>query len=58
MNFYYNNILLNETKEYNFLGNIIDYKGTFKRATQELSKKGLKVLFSLKINLWVLTQYQ
>lgn len=47
-NFYYKNVLLTETKEYNFLGNVIDFKGSFKKATQELSKKGLKVLFSLK----------
>ena len=47
-NFYYKNFLLTETKEYNFLGNVIDFKGSFKKATQELSKKGLKVLFSLK----------
>ena len=43
----YKNIQLNETKEYNFLGNIINYKGNFKNAIQELSKKGLKVLFAL-----------
>jgi hypothetical protein len=30
------------------LGNVIDFKGSFKKATQELSKKGLKVLYSLK----------
>jgi hypothetical protein len=47
-NFYYKNVLLTKTKEYNFLGNLIDFKGSFKKATQELSKKGLKVLFSLK----------
>ena len=47
-NFYYKNVLLTETKECNFLGNVIDFKGSFKKATQELSKKGLKVLFSLK----------
>jgi hypothetical protein len=46
-NFYYKNVLLTETKEYNFLGNVIDFKDSFKKATQELSKKGLKVLFSL-----------
>ena len=49
-NFYYKNVLLTETKEYNFLGNVID----FKEATQELSKKGLKVLFSLSLHLFPL----
>jgi hypothetical protein len=39
---------LAEVKEYNFLGNIIDNKGRFKRSAQELSKKGLKAFFSLK----------
>jgi hypothetical protein len=39
---------LAEIKEYNFLGNIIDNKGRFKRSVQELSKKGLKAFFSLK----------
>ena len=33
---YYKNIF--GTKEYNFLGNIIHFKGNFKRAAQELSK--------------------
>jgi hypothetical protein len=47
-NFYYKNVLLTATKEYNFLGNVIDFKGSVKKTTQELSKKGLKVLFSLK----------
>ena len=47
-NFYYKTVLLTETKEYNFLGNVMDFKGSFKKATQELNKKGLKVLFSLK----------
>ena len=47
-NFYYKTFLLTETNKYNFLGNVIDFKGSFKKATQELSKKGLKVLFSLK----------
>jgi hypothetical protein len=37
---------LAEVKEYNFLGNIIDNKETFKRSAQELSKKGLKAFFS------------
>ena len=46
--FYFNNVSILETKEYNFLGNIIDYKGTFKKTVQELAKKSLKVLFSLK----------
>ena len=45
---FYKNFPLSETKEYNFLGNIINYKGKFKSAIQELSKKGLKVLFSLR----------
>ena len=45
---FYKNCQLNETKEYNYLGNIINYNGNFKRAIQELTKKGLKVLFSLK----------
>ena len=30
------------------MGNTIDYKGNFKRCIQELAKKGLKVLFSLR----------
>jgi hypothetical protein len=42
------NLSLAEVKEYNFLGNIIDNKGRFKRSAQELSKKGLKAFFSLK----------
>ena len=42
---------LTVTHEYNFLGNIIDNKGNFKRFIQELSKKGLKVLFALKKNI-------
>ena len=46
--FFYKNQLLNEVKEFNFLGNIIDQKGKFKRSSQELSKKGLKAIFSLK----------
>jgi hypothetical protein len=37
---------LTEVKEYNFLGNIIDNKGKFKRSTHELSKKALQALFS------------
>ena len=41
---YYKNVPLIETKEYIFLGNVIHYKGNFKRAIQELTKKGLKVL--------------
>ena len=45
---FYNKFPLSETKEYNFLGNIIDSKGNFKPAIQELSKKGLKVLFALR----------
>ena len=44
--FYFNNVSIQETKEYNFLGNIIAYKGTFKKTVQELAKKSLKVLFS------------
>ena len=47
-NFFYKNLSLAEVKEYNFLGNIIDNKGRFKRSAQELSKKGLKAFFSLK----------
>jgi hypothetical protein len=42
----YNDQPLTETLQYNFLGTIIDHKGCFKSAIQELSKKGLKVLFS------------
>ena len=40
---YYTNVPLIETKEYKCLGNVIDYKGNFKRTIQELTKKGLKV---------------
>ena len=47
-NFLYKNLSLAEVKEYNFLGNIIDNKGRFKRSAQELSKKGLKAFFWLK----------
>ena len=47
-NFFYKKLSLAEVKEYNFLGNIIDNKGRFKRSAQELSKKGLKAFFSLK----------
>ena len=46
--FFYKNEFLCEVKEFNFLGNIIDQKGKFKRSFQELSKKGLKAVFSLK----------
>ena len=59
---FYDNKPLKEVKEYNYLGNTIDYKGNFKRCIQELAKKGLKVLFSqrklfsnfehLPVNLW------
>ena len=45
---FYNNCALDETKEYNFLGNVIDYRGSFKRTVQELTKKGLKAVFALK----------
>ena len=45
---YYKKIPLVQTKEYNFLGNIIDSKGTFKKAVAELGKKAMKVLFALK----------
>ena len=45
---FYKNSPLVETKEYNFLGNVINYTGSFKKAVQELTKKGLKVLFALK----------
>ena len=45
---YYKQTPLLETKEYNFLGNTLNYRGNFKRATQELTTKGLKVLFYLK----------
>ena len=38
--FFYKNQPLTVTHEYNFLGNIIDNKGNFKRSIQELSKKG------------------
>ena len=34
---FYLNISLAEAKEYNFLGNIIDNKGRFKRSAHELS---------------------
>jgi hypothetical protein len=37
-NFFNKNLSLAEVKEYNFLGNIIDNKGRFKRSAQELSK--------------------
>jgi hypothetical protein len=45
---FYDNKLLKEVKEYNYLGNTIDYKGNVKRYIQELAKKGLKVLFSVR----------
>ena len=45
--FFYKNQPLTVTRAYNFLGNIIDNKGNFKRSIQELSKKRLKVLFAL-----------
>ena len=45
---YYDNHPLEEVKEYNFLGTIIDHKGSLKKGIQELSKKGLKVIFSLR----------
>ena len=34
---------LTETKEYNLPGNVITYRGNYKKAGQELTKKGLKV---------------
>jgi hypothetical protein len=46
--FFYENQPLTVTHEYNFLGNILDNKDNFKRSIQELSIKGLKVLFALK----------
>ena len=46
--FFYKNQPLTVTHEYNFLKNVIDNKGNFKRSIQELSIKGLKVLFALK----------
>lgn len=46
--FYYKNQVILETSEYNFLGNIIDFKGKCERSIQELTKKGLKALFALK----------
>ena len=42
--FFNKNQHLTVTHEYNFLGNIIDNNGNFKRSIQELSKKCLKVL--------------
>ena len=45
---FYNNQLLLEVKEYNFLGNIINFKGSFKTSIQELTKKGIKALFARK----------
>ena len=36
--FYYNQLLL-EVKEYIFLGNIINFKGSFKTSIQELTKR-------------------
>ena len=51
--FFYKNQSLTVTHEYNFLGNIIDNKGNFKRSIQELSKKWLKVLFALKKYMYV-----
>ena len=45
---YYDNHPLEEVKEYNFLGTIIDHKGSLHKGIQELSKKGLKVIFSLR----------
>jgi hypothetical protein len=44
----YNDQPLTETLQYNFLGTIKDHKGCFKSGIQELSKKGLKVLFSMR----------
>jgi hypothetical protein len=41
---FYDHKPLADTKEYNFLGTVIDHKGCFKRGIQELSKKGLKGL--------------
>jgi hypothetical protein len=36
-NFFYKNLSLAEVKEYNFLGNIIDNKGRFKRSVYQIS---------------------
>ena len=36
---FYNNQLLLEVKEYTFLGNIINFKGSFKTSIQELAKR-------------------
>ena len=38
---FYEHKPLTETKEYNFLGTVIDHNGCFKRGIQELSKKKL-----------------
>ena len=38
-NFYYKNVLLTETKEYNFLGNVIDFKGISKRLHTSWARK-------------------
>jgi hypothetical protein len=51
--FFNKNQHLTVTHEYNFLGNIIDNNGNFKRSIQELSKKWLKVLFALKKYMYV-----
>ena len=45
---FYNNQLLLEVKEYIFLGNIINFKGSFKTSIQELTKRDWKSLFALK----------
>ena len=44
--FFFEEKSLTQVNEYNFLGTVIDSKGTFKRGEQELAKKGVKVLFT------------
>lgn len=45
---FYNNEILTEVRDFKFLGNIINFKGNFTKTSEELSKKGIKVLFLLR----------
>ena len=46
--FIYNRNELSEVTDFKFLGNIINSRGNFTKTSEELSKKGIKVLFLLR----------
>jgi hypothetical protein len=47
-NFTYNNNLLENVNEFKFLGNVISQNGNFVSSSEALSKKALKVMYSIK----------